>query len=1051
MGRGCATIYFSKKLVLHPEGRRKNELNTKILFWNIQGLNTKLPEINEYLREFDIILLVETFTERKNITKREKELPKDYIWFWTPANRDKNRGRGWGGELIGVRKGVQCGNFWEDQLACCNGIDFTINGCTYCVTNVYNRDGISTIKNIIAERLDENITKSCIVLGDWNARVGTLGCPDLDGDEDGGAERCTMDPVTNEEGEQLMELLEAGGFTLLNGNKQGDWEGNITHVHMSNGTPSVIDYGAANENAWDKIAEFRIGNNVQSDHFPLEVTIDESIIRKQEETHRWIHNFEAEEIKKYQEKLTTLKAEQAKDWAKMAKILLEATPKKLKRIVRSEPTWWNKECYDARRDTKTAQRTAARANGDWNCYREKRKRYKQIIKESKRAFEQAQMDKLREIKNIKDAWTFINANKRTSIRNLPEEDQLIAHFMNLLNGHLGGNDAAAVTTHISETEPKERIAIDGEDFAEHINKMKKGKAAGKDLLKPEALIYANEDTKENLRQIMEDCINGASVPREWRGATIFPLYKKGDPSKAENYRGISILNCVYKLYASILTSRLEKFAEDNGVLPDSQFGFRKGRSTIDAIYVLNHCVQTSISSGSHLYAVFVDFKAAFDLVDRERLFVKLRACGCPEYLVRAIEDIYEFTPYTIGTTTFQTRTGLKQGCPLSPLLFAIYINDIDVVMRNWQCGGIVVGGVKIFSLAYADDLVLLADRPSELKEMIRALNRYTERRGMKISATKSKVLKFGGNLSNEIWTCGAEPLKEVKSFVYLGFTFMSSGSMSGHVRAMASKGNKRTSTVWSVGERKFPDNFLIRKQMYQSLVLPAFSYGCEIFGYGIYEDLEKVQRRYLKWTLGLAAWTRTCILMDETKALPINIFTSKRALAYEMRAINSDCRILRMCVGEVLNGRVTRYGEIRRVCLNGAGYSLASIKGMVTRGEDAAGVLQRRRREQFLQVLRCDVDKTIYSGVRTDHLACYLQRGRDIKLVARFRLQNEERGRQSWRNKKDASCRFCGKEPETLDHIRRCLALGEDVPHLLHESGKGAATLKRITVLRDQV
>lgn len=60
---------------------------------------------------------------------------------------------------------------------------------------------------------------------------------------------------------------------------------------------------------------------------------------------------------------------------------------------------------------------------------------------------------------------------------------------------------------------------------------------------------------------------------------------------------------------------------------------------------------------------------------------------------------------------------------------------------------------------------------------------------------------------------------------------------------------------------------------------------------------------------------------------------------------------------EVRNGRVTKYGELRTKY--GAGYSLASIEGMVTRGEDAAGVLQRRRREQFLQVLRCDVDKTI--------------------------------------------------------------------------------------------
>lgn len=91
---------------------------------------------------------------------------------------------------------------------------------------------------------------------------------------------------------------------------------------------------------------------------------------------------------------------------------------------------------------------------------------------------------------------------------------------------------------------------------------------------------------------MKEVIRGVwkrkGFPKEWREGVITPIHKKEDKNKVENYRGITLLCTIYKLYASILAERLGKEVEDKNILPETQAGFRKGRSTMDNIYILNH-------------------------------------------------------------------------------------------------------------------------------------------------------------------------------------------------------------------------------------------------------------------------------------------------------------------------------------------------------------------------------------------------------------------------------------------------------------------------------
>lgn len=717
MGGEITIIYLQKKLIAHPPAVA-GEKKLRILFWNVQGLATKITQVREYLSEFEVILLVETFVESKNEIKMQNMLPKKYNWMWTPANRDLTRGRPWGGALIGVKEGVEIESHWSDEKLSCSGVNIRLpSGKEYSLLNIYNRKGIKTIQQKVSMQIEDNKEKKCIALGDWNAKIGEMGQRKEMYDEKEGEQRKTQDVTINEEGRRFIELINGVGLSILNGNKKGDWNGAITHIGYR--SQSVIDYGCANESAWNDVEEFRVGDCSLSDHFPLEITLSEQA-QNTERAAEWkmIHKVNRENRVQYQRDLERRNIAGEQSWNSIANSMLAAAPKIKVRTERKEPHWWNGNCFMARKEVKK-HRLMARRTGDYAMYREARRKYKTCIKLSKQSAIDKQLRELESITDISSGWKYLKRNAQKSQQSkLPKKEDLVEHFKTLL----GAEESIVKERMAVEVQP---IRIEDSEFEQCLQELKEKKAAGIDQVSAEMIKFSDVRTKNEIRRIIEDCLGGAPIPEEWKDARIHPLYKKGNPELAQNYRGISIVNVVYKMYAQIICSRLSRYCEENELLPDCQNGFRKRRSTIDCIYVLNHCIQSTLSKGRQLYAAFIDFKAAFDTVNRSRLIVKLQLMGIPEYIVNAISEIYRDTVYHIEGEHFKTNKGLRQGCPLSPLLFALYTSDLEVVLRNWQSGGVIVRRQKIYMLAYADDIVMLSYTPEEMKDMINCLMRYS--------------------------------------------------------------------------------------------------------------------------------------------------------------------------------------------------------------------------------------------------------------------------------------------------------------------------------------
>ncbi|XP_025829084.1 uncharacterized protein LOC112904077 [Agrilus planipennis] len=144
-------------------------------------------------------------------------------------------------------------------------------------------------------------------------------------------------------------------------------------------------------------------------------------------------------------------------------------------------------------------------------------------------------------------------------------------------------------------EKNEDQEITQEEVEQVIKKLKKKKAAGEDKITNEAWIYGGKELQENLQGILNKIWNGdEDLPEEWKMGIIKPIFKKGDRHKPENYRGITLMNTGYKIYAEILRKRLEKELEDKKALGETQMGYRKNKGTIDAIYIVKTAIEEEI-------------------------------------------------------------------------------------------------------------------------------------------------------------------------------------------------------------------------------------------------------------------------------------------------------------------------------------------------------------------------------------------------------------------------------------------------------------------------
>lgn len=555
--------------------------------------------------------------------------------------------------------------------------------------------------------------------------------------------------------------------------------------------------------------------------------------------------------------------------------------------------WFDDRCYWSRRKVFKALKDyrKSKLQNDKEVYLLAQKKYTDICKLSKEKYLKKLCERINITNNGKEWWKLVKEirNQEFEISDMLHPNDFRDYFMKLLTPEQISQDIQYAPNMICNIELDRDISV--MEVRRMLKNVKLNKAPGEDRVPYEFFVHSTDEFLNELVKIFNKMYEEGNIDEAFTKTIIFPIYKKGSVNEPGNYRGISFMNTAAKIFMGILNSRLLSWLDEKGILVEYQAGFRKKYSTADNIYNLASIVNIKLAEKKKVYAYFVDFKAAFDKISRKALIYKLHEIGVSYKFVKIIEQIYTNTKSAVWTGEelseyFTTTSGVKQGCLLSPLLFALYLNDLHDSLG----GGLEIEGINIRLLLYADDIVIMAENVKVFNDMIRELEKYCDKWDLEVNKNKSKIMIFrnGGRLSaQENWKFKGENINIVSEYNYLGVILTPKMSFSKHLQNRTRMAKCAVNSTW--------ENFLNRNdislQMKWNLFLAACrsiqAYAAQVWGFGCFEEIDKLQRFFLKRILKLPACTPNYALEIETGIEDGHMYTLKLHLQYIVRTMFS--------------------------------------------------------------------------------------------------------------------------------------------------------------------
>lgn len=534
--------------------------------------------------------------------------------------------------------------------------------------------------------------------------------------------------------------------------------------------------------------------------------------------------------------------------------------------------WFNEECRVALAARQDAEMRRKVRNTRTAMAELKRTRdvARKTFRKAKREYENSQLQRLEEQFDQRENRKFfrgINAKRRGYQERVEvcknRDGQIIAereavldrwaeYFEELLNQSL--------PTQGGEEEWLEQGANDRvkpptlEEVHEAIAALKNNKAPGRDNICAEQLKYGGSDLAEAIYRLIRKIWETEKMPDDWSEGVICPLFKKGDKFQCSNYRGITLISSVYKVLSGILKQRITLLAEKE--LGSYQCGFRTGKSTTDQIFNVRQTMEKMWELGSDMHQIFIDFKQAYDSINRPFLWTAMRDMGIPLKYIRLAKATVEHSRSCVRlqsdlSKTFDVSSGLRQGDGLSPLLFNI---ALDKVIRNsainWT-GTLVHKSQQLF--AYADDLDIVGRNAQTVVRGFQALKDAAHPAGLQISEGKTKYLVMSRHepTNRGDLVIGHHTIEKVNSFDYLGSNVNSSNKLAEEIERRIAAGNRCLFALAKVfGSKVLQRNAKIR--VYKTLLRPIVLYGAEAWTLTQAEEmkLKVFERKVLRRIFG---------------------------------------------------------------------------------------------------------------------------------------------------------------------------------------------------------
>ena len=739
--------------------------------------------------------------------------------------------------------------------------------------------------------------------------------------------RVNKDKATNDHGAELLSMCYASDMIILNG-RTGDDKGVGDFTFVNHRGTSTNDFVICDKKSLYYVCKFVIDNvNIFSDHKTLlfDLCINVTSIKENEEHFnrnivvekraRWrdenkgdfLTNLNKDEINHRLNSLhslltddnTTIDDSQLEYCiGELTDVLSLAGEKNIKSISKGgnskhikNNSWYDEDCNIQKLIFEEFRHRWYETGDDSHRLRMcvERNKYRKMCRDKKR---EANLDEAQKLlflgkHNQKEFWNKIRDKPNIDVPNC----NFFEHFKSLANkeSNIGEEGKRNI-----ENEIQERIVevdeldkdIDIIELEAAIKELKKNKASGDDLILNEFIIYAPMKIKLILLCIFNCILNKEIFPSFWAIGNIVPIFKKGDKHNVNNYRGITIISCIGKLFTRILNKRLSKWAEKEHKINESQLGFRKQKSTTDCIFILNGLIDVLFSKGKKLYAAFIDYEKAYDYLDRAALFCKLTRCGVSSKCINIFKSMYEKMKLNVkndcNKEMFNSTIGLLQGESTSPLFFSIFVNDINEFLSEFDVGTTVLSSI-IRLLMFADDTVIFSETRQGLQTGLDGLREYCSKWGLTVNEGKTKVIVFrkGGRLGKkDKWYFGERLLEVVTNFKYLGCSISSSGSFKNCLLELTNSANRGLFAL----KKYFQKNNQIlpetKLKLFNTMITPILTYGCEIWGLNPAERIETFYLKFLKGVLGIKKSTPTCYVYGELGIFPLTVIRKIRIVKY---------------------------------------------------------------------------------------------------------------------------------------------------------------------------
>lgn len=326
----------------------------------------------------------------------------------------------------------------------------------------------------------------------------------------------------------------------------------------------------------------------------------------------------------------------------------------------------------------------------------------------------------------------------------------------------------------SEGPEEERVVSDVpppsfEETLKAIRSLKNNRTPGSDGINAEMLKSGGEELDRRIHRLVTKVWQEEVLPEEWNIGIICPLHKKGDRLNCANYRGVTLLSTVYKVLSTILQKRLNPIVEV--ILGEYQCGFR---STTDQIFNLRQVMEKMKEHGQSIHQLFIDFKQAYDSINRNALWKAMAEFGIPAKYIRMVKATLTRARSCVRvqgdlSNTFEISSGVRQGDGLSSLLFNIALEKVIRMARLDRSGTIFHKSQQV--LAFADDIDIMGRSERDIAEAFTSLVGAASPIGLQINIDKTKYMKMSNkpdtSSGNNI-TIEQQDIKVVQNFRYLG-------------------------------------------------------------------------------------------------------------------------------------------------------------------------------------------------------------------------------------------------------------------------------------------